>query len=262
MGTGSDARVNRVGAGSAMPARTPDLAAQGLLAAPPDALRYDDEVDAGEDPYDPCILSQWMPRQVSVLDVGCATGSLTLRMNRGKDNSVLGLEPDAQRAALARARGLEVSCAILDEAFVATAGKFDVVVLADVIEHVAAPAELLRNAGALLRDGGRILASVPNVAHWTVRLQLLFGRFEYASIGIMDATHLRFYTRATLRRLFEAEGFSIVRMRPTAGLWMAAYRRLPFRLLPRRLLGIAIRSMLRLLPGLFACQFVVEAVAA
>ena len=99
---------------------TPDQHSKGLLASPPDALRYDQmPFGANEDPLEvPGILQNWMPSWVRVLDVGCATGSMTLRINRGKNNQVIGLEPDEERATLARSRGLNVVSGILDESFV------------------------------------------------------------------------------------------------------------------------------------------------
>jgi len=79
---------------------------------------------------------------------------------------------------------------------------FDGVVFKDVLEHVADPAALLRDARSLLRPGGRVIASIPNVAHWTVRLRLLFGHFDYTPTGLLDATHLRFFMEASVRALF------------------------------------------------------------
>lgn len=88
----------------------------------------------------------------------------------------------------------------------------DAIVLADVLEHLTNPAralELVRNA---LRDDGRVFISVPNIANITVRLGLLFGIFEYRDRGILDHTHLRFYTKRTIRREVENAGFRIIAM--------------------------------------------------
>ena len=171
----------------------PDASARSLVAAPVEALRYDWDFD--ETPHEvPAIMREWMPEGVRVLDVGCATGALTSVVNRGKGNQVLGVEPDASRARAANAHDIEVVCGVLDDELCRSRGPFDVIVLADVLEHVPAPADLLDLAHEALRPAGLILVSVPNVAHWTVRAKLLLGRFDYAPSGIMDATHLRWFT--------------------------------------------------------------------
>lgn len=107
---------------------------------------------------------------------------------------------------------------------------------------------------------GAVLASVPNVAHWTVRLRLLQGRFEYAESGIMDATHLRWFTADTVRRLFASAGYRVQTMVGSAGLWLPEYRRGLWRCVPQRIRRPAIRRAVQLLPGLFACQHVVKAI--
>jgi 2-polyprenyl-3-methyl-5-hydroxy-6-metoxy-1,4-benzoquinol methylase len=91
------------------------------------------------------------------------------------------------------------------------ARKFDKVLLMDVLEHLADPAAVLRPSRDLLEPRGEAIISVPNVANVTVRLMLLLGRFDYAERGILDRTHVRFYTRRTARRMIEACGFTIAR---------------------------------------------------
>src|SRR5438045_6234782 len=93
-------------------AATPDQHARGLLQAQPDALRYD---DPSEDPDEtPALVRRLIPHGAKVLDVGCGTGSLTLAATRGCGARVLGIEPDARRAAMAQSRGLEVICGTAD----------------------------------------------------------------------------------------------------------------------------------------------------
>jgi hypothetical protein len=95
-----------------------------------------------------------------------------------------------------------------------------------------------------------------------VRLELLLGRFEYAATGIMDATHLRWFTAASIRRLVESAGLCVAECRASAGTWMAPYhRRLPFKLLPLALRSSLVRGATRCAPRLFGCQHVVRAVA-
>lgn len=85
----------------------------------------------------------------------------------------------------------------------------DVIVMADVLEHLAKPEALLGLAAEALDRGGAIVVSIPNIANLASRLGLLFGRFEYQDRGILDRTHLRFYTLSSARRLIRDAGFQI-----------------------------------------------------
>lgn len=240
---------------------SPDANSEGLAGSSGDALRYDHATSTSrEDPNEvPGILRLWMPEHVRVLDVGCGTGALTLRATTGKHNDVIAIEPDAVRADVARSRGLKVICGLLDDSVIAEHGPFDVVVLSDVIEHVAAPSQMLELAARALKPQGVIIASVPNVAHWTVRARLLLGRFDYTPTGIMDATHLRWFTRKSLRSLFESCDLRVTDLTVAAGTWMPEYRKLPFSLMPQRLRHFIIRRLTSMFPTLFGCQIVLRA---
>lgn len=132
---------------------------------------------------------------------------------------------------------------------------FDAVVCADVLEHVAQPETLLTAARRWIAPDGLLLASIPNVANLAIRLSLLAGRFDYAERGILDRTHLRFYTRRTGRELLEASGFRVVAARPTsvpAELGAAIFARRPWRGAVRAAASAAARGW----PTLFGYQFV------
>src|SRR5207253_11516920 len=92
----------------------------------------------------------------------------------------------------------------------------EVVVCADVLEHLASPEWLLERIRGWLRPGGTLLVSLPNVANVSVRLAVLAGRFPYAERGILDRTHLRFYTRRSARELIERSGLRVRAVRATA----------------------------------------------
>ncbi|HWB51569.1 MAG TPA: class I SAM-dependent methyltransferase [Stellaceae bacterium] len=235
----------------------PDAHAYGLAPAP-EALRYD---WGNDEPAEVAgILHTMMPSNARVLDVGCGTGAVTLIANRGKNNELWGIEPEPERARLAGVRGIRVTCGTLDRAFVEGHPPFDVVMLADVLEHVAAPGELLERAASAVKPDGLVLLSVPNAAHWTMRLHLLYGRFDYAETGIRDATHLRWFTEKTIRALCRHCGLEVVAMRHSAGNDLPEYRRhLPWRLLPGRVRRPLVRRLTRAAPRLFGCQHVVAA---
>ena len=93
--------------------------------------------------------------------------------------------------------------------------RFDRVLLLDVLEHLVRPERLLAEVRPALKESGRLVVSVPNVANITVRLALLFGRFHYTDRGILDRTHLNFYTRKTARAFLEENGWEIVAAKTT-----------------------------------------------
>ena len=207
-------------------------------------------------------LTAQIPRGSRVLDVGCGSGLLTQQIRDRCGAHVVGVEPNPARAEKARERGLDVRTGLFDVDFARKNGPFDVIVLADVIEHIAEPAELLKSLQLALAPGGRIIASVPNVAHWTVRLNLLRGRFDYQAVGLMDETHLRWYTRRSLVRLFEACGYEVAQVKYTSGAWMPCYRRRPAGILAENTRGALIARLANAFPGFWACQFIVNAVPA
>ena len=196
-----------------------------------------------------------LPAGLRLLDVGAAGGHLG-RAVRSRCAYLAGVEPDPGLPESAREGYDEWRAKSLD-ACGDWSEPFDVVVFADVLEHVAHPEEVLARARGWLRDGGRLFVSLPNVANVTVRAALLLGRFAYADRGILDRTHLRFYTRETATRLIADAGFLVRSVTATA---------MPYELaLPR--LGRAAKGLMRefamasarVWPTLFGYQFVFEA---
>ena len=155
------------------------------------------------------MLAQ-LPRAARVLDVGCASGYLAAAALRDGARWVDGIEPFAPDAALARAHCRVVHAGSAEDPGVWSCleGPYDAIIFGDVLEHLAHPERALAHAHNVLAEDGLIVASLPNVAHYSVRAMLLAGRFEYADHGILDRTHLRFFTRRELVSLFEQSGFS------------------------------------------------------
>jgi SAM-dependent methyltransferase len=87
--------------------------------------------------------------------------------------------------------------------------RFDAILFADVLEHLRDPAAVLRRVRPFVADGGAVVASIPNVAHASVRLSLLAGSFRYREQGLLDESHLRFFTREGVQDLFEGSGYLI-----------------------------------------------------
>ena len=185
---------------------------------------------------------------------------MTSIVTGGKGNEIYGIEPDETRAELAKSRGINVFCGTLSEQFFNNQEPFDVVIFSDVLEHVADPAELLRLAAKGLKPGGLVLISVPNVAHWSMRLHLLRGRFDYTEVGIRDATHLRWFTLNTIQGLLRKEGFEVLDCKPTVGAWMSEYRhQKPWKWMSGPARFRVVSALTCAAPTLFGCQFVLKA---
>jgi 2-polyprenyl-3-methyl-5-hydroxy-6-metoxy-1,4-benzoquinol methylase len=173
-------------------------------------LRYDMAIDPDSDSTHAKVL-KLVGAGKRVLELGCATGSMT-RVLRDRGCRVVAVELDAEMASRAEPYCERMILGDLDQMdLVAELGKeeFDVVVAADVLEHLKDPLAVLNAVKKHLGPGGYIVLSVPNVAHGSVRLALLQGRFRYTDLGLLDRTHLRFFTRETIVQLLRDAGFAV-----------------------------------------------------
>ncbi|MCW3001881.1 MAG: class SAM-dependent methyltransferase, partial [Conexibacter sp.] len=196
-----------------------------------------------------------VPAGARVLDVGCATGYLAEELTRRRCE-VVGVEFDPVAAQQARAVCHEVVVGDLESAAtqaevvraVAAIGGIDTIICADVLEHVRDPWTVLAWLRTLLPADGRAVISVPNIAHWTARRALLRGHFDYTDFGLLDRTHLRFFTRATAAELAHRAGFAVQAEHP-AGAPLPLESRIPALTKIRD-------PCVRRYPGLLALQFV------
>ena len=147
----------------------------------------------------------------SILDLGCGTGLLAVALTQ-PDREIFGIELDEADSREAKARGIDVITGNVEEAVQLTSGrKFDVLIAGDILEHLANPSNLIEDFRILLTGAdGYAIISIPNIANITIRLQLLFGSFNYTERGILDSTHLRFFTKKSLTQLLLDSGFEIV----------------------------------------------------
>lgn len=153
-----------------------------------------------------------VPPGSRVLEFGCATGYVARYLKERRGCRVTGVdvvEAYARRAAEHCERVVVGDLDRLDFAAEFGAERYDVALFGDVLEHLVAPARVLTATRELLAPGGRVVATVPNVAHGDLRLALMAGRFEYRRLGLLDETHLRFFTHASLVELFERSGYVI-----------------------------------------------------
>jgi SAM-dependent methyltransferase len=149
-----------------------------------------------------------------ILDVGCATGEVGYALKaRGKASKVVGLELNPDAASVARERLDAVHVGDVESLNLPYPnGSFDLLLYADVLEHLRNPWALLERHRGLLRTGGLVVASLPNIAHYSTITMLLRKQWKYEQSGIMDSTHLRFFTRATLQDLFQRAGYVNIRI--------------------------------------------------
>lgn len=157
------------------------------------------------------LALSFIPPRSTVLEIGCNTGYVS-RLLVQQGCTVIGIEMDEWAAGEARR--------VCEEVFVGDVstdrvwgllkgGPFNVALFGDVLEHLADPKPVLERVARLLLPGGFVVISAPNIAHWSVRLALLDGDFDYQATGILDETHLRHYTLKSLRTLLDKSGFTI-----------------------------------------------------
>lgn len=198
-------------------------------------------------------------RNSKILEIGCATGYFGRFLSKEMGCELTGVEIDCNSAEMAKEYYNELIVGDVEDQPVIgnIKGKYDIILCIAVIEHLKSPPETLKELRRFLKDGGYFIITLPNIAHWKIRLDLLFGKFEYREYGILDKTHLRFFTLKTAKKLIEnaelkIEHFSIdpdMGMPKINGL----IRRIP-------IIGVEIlRGFYSLFPGIFGYQFIFKA---
>lgn len=148
-----------------------------------------------------------------LLDVGCSSGAFAEQMTlRGVE--VWGIEPDPEAAGIAQGRMARVIVGQYPDAL-PSGELFDCISFNDVLEHMVEPKEALLVAKGQLSPGGMVVASIPNVRNIRVLLPLVVhGRWDYADTGLLDRSHLRFFTKATMQELFRDAGYRVRGIQP------------------------------------------------
>lgn len=197
-----------------------------------------------------------LPPGSKVLDVGAASGMLA-RREWDRPLRFFGIESQPEWAAMAKPFYETLWTCTLDDAPDQALTGYDAVVLGDILEHLPAPESTLVKLVSLQPSGCLFLISVPNVANLWVRLQLLIGRFDYAERGILDRTHLRFFTRKTAVEMTERAGLKIRSIQTTP---IPLELLSPFFVTPLgRTLHACLALITNILPTLLGYQFVVGA---
>jgi len=202
------------------------------------------------------LILAWLGegRRRRVLDVGAADGLLA-RWLAERGWRVTGIERDAALAEAGAAHCETVIAADLNRGLPELTDGFEAIVYGDILEHLVDPLGVLAGLNRFLVPGGVVVVSIPNVAHLWIRLSLLAGRFEYADRGILDRTHLRFFTERSLRALLREARLRVER-------WTATPVPLP-QVVPPAWRGVwldrvhdASAAVARRLPRLLGYQFV------
>lgn len=129
---------------------------------------------------------------------------------------------------------------------------FDVILYGDVLEHLKNPSQVIKKFSQYLKNDGYIVVSIPNIANWKIRLDLLFGKFDYQNSGILDKNHIRFYTKKTIKKMIQNSDYEICKfdIAPSLPLPMLIQKKLP----------ISLRYFIaKYFDGLFSMQFVIKA---
>src|SRR4051794_5460373 len=169
-------------------------------------------------------IVQWLENKppCRILDLGCADGRLGERL-RAQGHTVVGV--DLEKDDLVGERLDDFFEADLDHGIPKEVGDgYDLILAADVLEHVRKPESLLREMRGLLNDHGTVIASVPNFGHWYPRLRVVSGRFGYDRRGILDDGHVRFFTRHSFEAMVKSAGYA-TRRKSSVGLPLEAAKR-------------------------------------
>ena len=156
----------------------------------------------------------------AILELGCGAGGTgRAALAAGKARRYVGLELNPTAAAAASQHLSEVLVGDVEALDLAPLhGAFDALIISEVLEHLTDPWTTLGRLAECLKPGGHVYASSPNIAHWSVIRGLLAGRFEYAEKGVMDRTHLRWFTPDSYRDLFRSAGLEVLSVRPVTPL--------------------------------------------
>ena len=169
-----------------------------------DVARYEFDIDLDSDNTHARVV-ELVGRNRRVLELGPATGYMSRVLGK-RGCTVVGIEIDPEMAAQAAGNSERVIVGDLDTLDLESelgSDRFDVILAADVLEHLKDPLDALRRLRAFLAPDGFFVISLPNIAHGSVRLALLEGHFSYQKTGLLDETHLRFFTRESVDRLLD-----------------------------------------------------------
>lgn len=197
------------------------------------------------------VIEMLPSRMDTALDIGCGTGRLCQVLGRIA-GSVDGVTYSQQERELAAQHCRNVWLHNIDNGLPTEASMYDVVVLSHVMEHIANPKRLMEGIQRVTHRHSVIICAIPNMLFLYNRLKLLAGRVEYEEYGLMDYTHVRWYTRSTLIRLFEDYGFLLDGFKANGNIPLGPLRSF----LPYAAQSWLDQRMVAYFPGLLAWEFI------
>lgn len=206
--------------------------------------KYCQEIDINDSESTHIKLINLTGKGKKVLEIGCANGRMSKYLVQN-GCEVTGVEVDAIKAQIAKQFCKEVIAGDIEDELVQNRikGTFDVIIFGDVLEHLIHPEKVLPAMLKFLNKEGYILISLPNIAYFTIRKKLLFGRFEYQPEGgILDSEHLRFFTLKTAKEMIFDSGYEIEYSDVISA---PRFKKLPF-----------IYNLLKKFPSLFGYEFI------
>lgn len=156
----------------------------------------------------------FLPRNIeNLLDVGCSNGDFGYEIKRLRNIEVFGVEPNFNSAQIANKKLDKVYNGLFNDKIMFDSVKFHCITFNDVLEHMEDPWEALKLAKNILLEDGVIAASIPNIQCYSVLKEIVLEQdFEYKKSGILDKTHLRFFTKKSIIRMFELSGFDVLKI--------------------------------------------------
>jgi 2-polyprenyl-3-methyl-5-hydroxy-6-metoxy-1,4-benzoquinol methylase len=197
--------------------------------------QYQGKFDPKKLPYDSIdrLSTILVPTKSKLLELGAATGFMSQYFTEKLKCEVYAVELDPEAAKLAEAHTKEVYVGDLDHnkiwRVIKKTSPFDVVFASAIIEHLKEPAQVLAHIHEVLKPNGVLIMTTPNIAHWRMRFNLLRGKWQYEDYGVLDRTHLKFFTYYTFQELLTKAGFHVdhVAIDPAGGIkyfnWIAKH---------------------------------------
>ena len=180
------------------------------------------------------IASNFVDNDSKVLDVGCACGDFGYYLSREKNCTVYGMEYDQESIQVALTKNIFQNIHQVDLNVYQTnehseyIGQFDYITLLDVLEHTISPEKSLLQLKPYIKEDGYFIISLPNISFGDIKISLLNDDFEYTDMGILDKTHLRFFTYKTIAQFFTSLNFEIMKCSVKVSNITASMEKIPF----------------------------------